>query len=244
MSNLIPVQRADKNGKIVTRHVKNGKTPGKALSAAAPSLSPRLSVPQMRRKLAKALNVDSKALREEISDPQRLKALLKLAESHDLSPVSAHTAERLNRIEGKDFYRCIELMERNLDYAGEVLGDKSYDAPLLVTSLNLYDFPISHEEERVLVMAACLLWREDGMLQNPIRMYALFPRPKQGGSVVSSKSMGYCALNAELAKYFLSAPDYVDSIVKIIAERRITSPTEIDAILKSSASPVLAEGAL
>lgn len=249
MSNLIPEQRVDRNGKTVTRHVKPKTGTPLRGNIAPPKLGSNYSLRQLKLDLAIALQMPDEEFKK-MSEPERLEGMLELTRLHDVSFAASILLDGMASIrKDSDFSACLGILGRNYTIADQILAQhpsKSADyrtyAPELVTALNLYEFEMTPEDEAVLISASCRLWIDDA-LNDGNYFGELFPsdsRMKRG----NYKAIGNVVLRDDLARYIIANPDKTESIVSIATARKLSNPQAIQGLLDGTVASPLISGVL
>jgi hypothetical protein len=249
MSNLIPEQRADRNGKIVTRHVKPKAENPSRRTIAPPKLGKRYSIQQLRLEVADAFEMPDEQFKR-MTEPDRLEGMLGLARSHDVSYAAGILMDGMVGIhKDSDFSACLGLLNRNYTIADQTLAQhpsKSADfrtyAPELVTSLNMYEFEMTPEDEALLISTSCRIWIDEA-LDGPY-FEEVFPSDFVPNRERKGRIIGNTPLRDDLAQYIVENPDKTEPIISIVIERRISDPKAIHELLDGTVSSTLGSGVL
>lgn len=248
MANLIPERRMDRNGKVVTRHVK-------ASSTLKPSMSqvPAVSAGdmwKMRSSLANALGISVLGLDERLRQPERLKSLIGLATRHDLAITKNNALiEYLTEMPSdEDFMDCVGLLDRHFDAACAALDSSSKNKASyvngIVTGVNVLDLDMTHEQERLIIEVGCRIWGSELTTNHGYpALNAVFPKRSEEDD---QRCVGSTVMREDLASYLLRHPEKADAVVKVISERGISDPQLLDGLIEefSSAAVPLTEGVL
>jgi hypothetical protein len=250
MAELIPELRTDRNGKLVTRHVKAASS-----TKASMSQVPRVDVSasdlwELRKELAKQLDISVLALDGSLRQPHRLNALIGLASRHDLA-ISSHNSliESLTEMPSdQDFMRCVELLDRHFDAARKILDGRSRNAAVyangIVTGLNLLEFDMTQEQELLVVEAGCRIWVGEIVKDHGFKtLNEVFPKRSEEEN---RRCVGPTAMRADLAHYLIGNPEKVDLVVEVVVKRGISDPRLLDGLVDefSTAAVPLTEGVL
>lgn len=248
MNDLTPELRADRNGKLVTRHVKSGGRSKSSLGSVPRVDTEADIVLTLRKKVAQHLAMSEFMLSGEL-DFDRLKALVELTSKHDLSASSKSVVNAFVAMTDDDFKKCIGLLERNLEAAQMILSEEESgdisDASAIVTGLNMNDFSMSPEQERAIVEATCRIWT-GGIIENYGNDVIDEMFLSRGAAKCSGTISGGLALREDLSLYIAENPEQVDAVVTMAIKRGISDPKSLDGIgevLDSVATPLL-DGAL
>lgn len=248
MSELLPELRADRNGKLVTRHVKTGASSRGSLGSVPRVDTEADTVWKLRKKVAQHLAMSEFMLSGEL-DLDRLKAIADLTSKHDLSASSKSVINAFVAMTDDDLKKCIGLLERNLETAQTILSEEMpgdmADASAIVTGLNMNDFSMSPEQERSIVEATCRIWAGEAMENhgNDVidEMFLSRDAAKTRGTI-----SGGLALREDLSLYIAENPDQVDAVVTMAIKRGISDPKSLEGmgeVLDSVTQPLL-DGAL
>jgi hypothetical protein len=248
MSNLIPEQRVDRNGKTVTRHVKPKVEKSSRRTIAPPKLGKRDSIRQLNLEVADAFQMPEEEFKR-MTEPERLEGMLQLARSHDVSYAAGILMDGMVRIhKDSDFNACLGLLGRNYTIADQILAQhpsKSADfrtyAPEMVTALNLYEFEMTSEDEALLVSTSCRIWINEALDGDYFE--EVFPRDflpnRERGRAISNTP-----LRDDLAQYIVENPDKSELIINMVTERRISDPKALHELLEGTGSSTLGSGVL
>jgi hypothetical protein len=249
MNNLISEQRVDRNGKLVTRHVKTKVEAASRGAIAPPKLGKQDSLRQLKLELAEALQMPEEQFKR-MAEPWRLEGMLSLVRSHDVSWAAGLLIDGMVSIhKDNEFNSCLGLLSRNYTLADQTLAQhpsKAADyrtyAPELVTALNLYDFEMTPEDEAVLIGASCKLWVNDALDDGSFfeELFPSDPLPNSKRDV----SIGNIALRDDLARYVIAHPDKTELIVSMVTERKISDPIVINDLLEGTGTATLSSGVL
>lgn len=245
MSNLIPEQRVDRNGKTVTRHVKPEAAKSSRWRITPPTLGKRDSTRQLKQELADALQMPEEELKR-MTEPGRLEGMLGLVRSHDVSYAATILLDGMASIhKDSDFDACLGLLNRNYTIADQTLSQhpsrasdfRTY-APEMVTALNLYEFEMTHEDEALLISTSCRMWISDS-LDGPY-FEEVFPSDIRG----KGKTIGNTPLRDDLARYIIAKPEKTELIISMVTERKTSDPKVIHELLEGTGTSALGSGVL
>jgi hypothetical protein len=178
--------------------------------------------------------------------PKRLAAVAELTAKHDLSGCALELMDGLAAIKGDDdFQKCVRLLDRHRDSAYEALSsssvpnDVSY-APVMITGINMFNFEMTPDQEKVVIDATCRVW-VGGLMEHSVEaIKEAFPK-RIGGK--SGGSIGRTAIREDLARYIAENPQKAEAVIQIVNERGISDPKAIAEMTNSVISPLL-DGAL
>lgn len=244
MIELVPQKRADKNGKLVTRHVKPQASTS-ARGPIAPPVLPGTSLESLKKELAEALLVPLSEF-QDVHDQWRIEGMLSLAKEHDFTRIATYFTDTMASLTTQgSFSDAVGYFERNYEIACDIFASSpdresfiTY-APDLVASLVLYNIDMSHADERILMETTCRIWVHDAMLSGKFFAEVFPPRRESKDRLV-----GGTKLRDDLARYIIANPEKNDAIVNMITTRKVSSPKDIQEMLDSANAVSLSDGAL
>lgn len=239
-SNLVPTVRADKNGKLVTRHVKNS-VDAPTRTFKAPVLPARPDHNQMVKEIVDLMEVKTNGLDMK---PENVPALYDLMKKHELPYVIDKLHFYAHRQDHERFIANIEVIDRHIDATQKVLDlhpecrDRSVS---LITGILNYDFPITPDREMPLIEAVCNIWASDALDSDDL-LDALFPSSYVVGR--NQRGIGDLCLTDGIAELIVNNPGKESVITELVLSRKISDPEVIRRLVEGSESASLISGVL
>ena len=243
MSNTSPEKRMDKNGRLVTRHIKQ-RGP-EAWGWVAPSPARKQDDQALRTEIGAAINLYRESYKIDEVRSENLPALTRLVKSFDYSNMYDDILNMGQRFPAEQFSKCVRLLMAHQEEAVDNLESGTYsdgkgDMVMLVTGLNRHKFRMTKEQRSRLIVGVCKLWSSDHM-ENIEHLNSVFPRRDDGTTLVAFNN---ATIREDLAKLIVNNPEKFDFIIDCIGSRQISDLDALKDLMNNSSSVALSEGSL